>query len=529
MNGRILVTVGLVGLSNSWGLASDKPFHVPKAGPQLFLDDVLIAENNNAARTWHKLEKHPQNPLLELAPWEALHLIFGSVIREPEPASGGEPIFRMWYYTIVNDPQKLKHKHGATGVGYAVSRDGLHWEKPSVGLYEFDGSRDNNVVYYPSTWNVNGRPVDMTRLIEIAGVIRDPSPSVPETERYKMLVGTCNYKDGKKACSKIGSPCRKYITLVSPDGIHWREVSRFVFPYPPHSVDCSCLVWDPYQKLYAMYHRAYGCSPAMRTRALEKQLPVYNNGNARAIAYATSEDFVEWTLSDPPVIVQVDEREPDCTHIYRMNPWPAGGQWIGLWQHHNSWPQVGTIDVGIAHSRNGIDWHRIPWTEFLVLENGGIGEWDRFNQAVASAPVRVGDELWVYYSGRLERHGEARRAKVKDSGPRVYGIGLTTIRLDGWCSLQAGFDGGHVVTVPVILPEGELYLNAKADWGNIIVEVLDAKGEVMEGMVSEPVRADGVHLQVRWPEDSGLTALGNSQVQLRFTLRNAQLFSWEVD
>lgn len=502
---------------------------IPAGQPQFFFDDLLVSENHNVKRRWHPLRKHPSNPIVDRASGEKHHLIFGSVIREPQPEFGGVPVFRMWYYTIRDDPAKLKHKHGATGVGYATSTDGIHWEKPPLGLYEFSGSLDNNVTYYPSTWDADCNPLDKTRLIEIAGVIRDPRSDAPTDERYKMIVGICHYECRNSECARIGSQCRRYVALVSPDGIRWQEAQRFVFPYPPCSVDCSCFVWDPYQQVYVLYNRAYGCSPAMRQRVLEKKLPVYDDGCARAVAYASSRDFRKWALRDPPVIVQVDETEPDCTHIYRMNAWPTGGQWFALWQHHNAWPQVGTIDIGVAHSRNGIDWVRVPWTEFLALENGDIGEWDRFNQAVASAPVRVGDDLWVYYSGRLERHGEARSAKVKDSGPPVYGIGLATIRLDGWCSLQAGFDRGELVTVPLLLPGGTLFLNAKSDWGEIIIEVLDQQGEVIDGMTSEPVCADGVRLPVRWSGRKTLATASKSAVRLRFRLTNALLYSWQVD
>ena len=30
---------------------------------------------------------------------------------------------------------------------YAESRDGFHWVKPELGLFEFEGSKKNNIVY----------------------------------------------------------------------------------------------------------------------------------------------------------------------------------------------------------------------------------------------------------------------------------------------------------------------------------------------------------------------------------------------
>ena len=31
---------------------------------------------------------------------------------------------------------------------YATSADGIHWEKPNLGRHEFDGSRDNNILFF---------------------------------------------------------------------------------------------------------------------------------------------------------------------------------------------------------------------------------------------------------------------------------------------------------------------------------------------------------------------------------------------
>ena len=93
---------------------------------------------------------------------------------------------------------------------------------------------------------------------------------------------------------------------------------------------------------------------------------------------------------------------------------PYEGKWLGLWQNHRSLANLGTIDIGIAHSRDGLNWRRIRATEHIMLPLGEVGQWDRFNQAGATRPIQVGDELWYYYSGRTYRHGEY---KGSDNGP----------------------------------------------------------------------------------------------------------------
>ncbi len=95
--------------------------------------------------------------------------------------------------------------------------------------------------------------------------------------------------------------------------------------------------------------------------------------------------------------------------------------------------------------------------------------------------------------------------------------------------MQAGFDGGQVVTKPLLLPVGKLCINATSDWGKIMVEVLDADGKMIEDMSSAPVSANGVHLQVYWPKGKTLAHLTGKPVRLRFTVNNALLYSWKVE
>ena len=47
--------------------------------------------------------------------------------------------YRMWY--------RAKYVERPFLTAYAESLDGIHWVKPSLGLIEFDGSRDNNIIW----------------------------------------------------------------------------------------------------------------------------------------------------------------------------------------------------------------------------------------------------------------------------------------------------------------------------------------------------------------------------------------------
>ena len=82
-------------------------------------------------------------------PWEKAGAGPLSVIQEGSR-------YRLWYgcsWTVrdraVVAPDgrlKLGSEGGGSGVCYAESSDGFNWERPSLGIVEFEGSRDNNII-----------------------------------------------------------------------------------------------------------------------------------------------------------------------------------------------------------------------------------------------------------------------------------------------------------------------------------------------------------------------------------------------
>ena len=108
-------------------------------------------------------------------------------------------------------------------------------------------------------------------------------------------------------------------------------------------------------------------------------------------------------------------------------------------------------------------------------------------------------------------------------------VGLARLRVDGYVSLDASFDGGTITTVPVIPGASRLHLNAVARFGEIVVEVLDAQGNTVDGGTSIPIRQSGTEIEVAWPNDANSPLETNLPIQLRFHLRNARLYSYWVN
>lgn len=443
---------------------------------QLFLDDALIESAHRVRRTWHRPVRHPQNPIVRPdTDDEKCAFLFGTVVFDPQ-----DELFKMWHYSA--------RSAGGAVVGYLMSEDGVCWRKPELGLYEIAGTKRNNVcLHAPENYYV-----------ELAGVIRNPR-SQGDEDRWLMCV--CTRRRGKS-----------YSVLKSPDGLRWSEVCNWVPPQPAHP-DRACFVWDPHAEQYALY-----CRTRQKPDVSSEWLG--DNWWGRGVARTHSADLQIW--SEPVQVMGSDAEDRSSTEIYSMMAWPYGDLWLGLPQTYRSRTDVACVDVQFAWSRDGMQWSRQREPPFIAL--GAEGEWDRFNQGIATRPVSVGDRLHLYYSGRTYRHGGYQG---DDKGAYWAAIGLLTLRQDGWCSLDGSFDGAGVTTVPLRLPAGKLHLNAKADFGAVEVEVLDAAGQVLEGFIAAPLRQDAVDAMVEFPRS--LASLAGRCVRLRFGLKNARLYAFWVE
>ncbi|MHC4400875.1 MAG: hypothetical protein ACYTG0_14455 [Planctomycetota bacterium] len=464
---------------------------------QLFLDDCLVASSENVTRRIHPAEKHSANPVLRATePWEnEVAIVYGSILRE-------EDKHRAWYY--------------ASGhVGYAESPDGLRWTKPRLGIVEIDGQNTNLVI---RRGGQEGQPGTIPYFYEIFGVHRDDKDPDP-SGRYKMgyLSIDRNYRGPREGRFHAGQR-RGLGVAASPDGIRWRLLQSW-------ATEAICdgathWAWDPSRGKYLLYGRTKHVAPGLLDAWGDNEW-VRRHFWGRSVARVESPDFVHWNVTQPakgPVVMTADARDPPGTEIYSMQVFPYESVYIGLVQVFHNRPDACHLDVQLAVSRDSIRFTRVgDRTPFLPV--GPVGTWDRFNLSLANnRPVPAGDELRFYYGGRSYRHGPYQG---EDKGRRGGGIGLATVPRDRFVSLGASFDGGRLVTRKVRLAGNRLHLNAKSDFGQIVVEVLDRDGRVLAR--SEPVEADGFDLPVAW-EEGGLEEV-RDPVVLRITLNNALLFA----
>jgi len=107
---------------------------------------------------------------------------------------------------------------------------------------------------------------------------------------------------------------------------------------------------------------------------------------------------------------------------------------------------------------------------------------------------------------------------------------LVRMKRDRYVAREAGAAGGSFRTPLVILGGAAMTLNLEAPAGEATVQVLDESGRPLRGFTRAgcpPVSGDALAAPVRWKKP--LSALAGQPVRLEFLLKNARLFSFDLE
>jgi hypothetical protein len=444
-----------------------------------YLFDRYVVDNHWAVkygsqtvrRVFHAPEKCGQNPLISGEGG------YTCVLKDEE--SG---LFRMWYQTWTASP--ADGKTGRYAIAYAESKDGLSWVLPKLGLYEWKGSKQNNIVWT----GVDGKRGSQVFLLDLPEEAR-------RGYRYVMLYGG-------GGSHLIGSH----------DGIHWDRRSDTLVARM-HSDTQNAIVFDPRRNEYVMFCRAKHIY-----RTFEGD--ILDTGASRRVARMASKEL--WTLWDaePQNILipdEVDEERGDFNFFYGMpTRYHAGIYWGFLWPFRMNT----AIDTELAWSRDGIQFDRLPSRPQLI-ERGPDGAWDDGMAFGSPFWVEVGDEWWIYYAGWDGPHG---------SSERTPGIGLAKLRKEGFLSMQGPPGGGVLCTRKILWPGGKLVVNAAAREGELRVRISDEKRKVVPGFdyaECVPFQGDSVAHEVSWREGS-LDSLQGKVIRLEIFLKNAEIYTFRA-
>ncbi len=447
---------------------------------QLFLDDFWVGEAKDVERVLHQ----PRRASVAIAaekPYELGHIGYMVAIED-----GGR--FRAWYRGNADRPGKTMDGPFAA---YAESDDGVHWTKPNLGIYEYEGSKDNNLVWLGPGYNM--------------GPFRDDNPDAREDERYKAL-------------ARNGG----LLALASPDGLHWRlmqdEPVMTEGPFDSHNI----AFWDGWREEYVAYARGVGGVDTGSDGPAHGGGVRNFKGGVRWIRRATSKDFVNWSSLE-----NIDTGDAPFEHFYTnscVQYERAPGTYL-------MFPSRFVVDRVIDP-----DWYNGPGVSDVVMMSSRDGL--NFDRSFLEGFVRPGldKENWHERGVYMER-GVLLNSPTEMSlygmehskYPSVH-IERYALRTDGFVSINAGYSGGEMITRPFTYTGGELELNySTSAVGSVRVEVQDAEGRPLPGLALDDCPetfGDEIEGVVRWEGSPDLSALAGTPVRLRFALKDADVYAF---
>lgn len=477
----LLVFIGLLVLAGTATAAGDSDTERDR---YLLLDARIIDKVENAHLTVGVVQKDENNPLFgEDKPWEPrFDNPYCSIIYDEE-----EEIFKCWYSIFIKSgawgefpgeglpsDQRAWVEWGkgvrGFGVCYATSKDGIHWDKPELGLIEFNGSKKNNIV------------IEYNHGVTVMKDLHETDPQ----KRYKAI-------HPERESSYV---------WFSPDGIHWGE-GIDVGPMDYGDTN-NCVWWDPDLEQYVIITRSWGGEP---------ESPVYAGRGHRQPSRSVSRDFLHW--SKPEVVLDGLEVR---LQIHDMPVVRHAGVYIGM---------VGLFDIEaskqwceLAWSPDSIEWHRIQPGTPLIPNGPVLGDYD-WGCIFAAVPLVGKDKIRVYYGANDGRFMAWRNGY----------LALAWLRADGFAGYEQIAGGsnktGAVTTKPVTVGGGSLCISADlAPSGYVKVTALNKDRELGEG---ELVTTTVTDAPIQWKEGFDLERLKGKKVVLHFELRESKLFSFSFD
>lgn len=429
------------------------------------------------------------------------------------------------YYSIIHNGEKYIMYYTAHGFGQnkagnwphqhicrAESTDGIHWEKPNYGIYEFKGTKDNNIVYLYDY-----------DLLDNFYAIYDTNPKCKEEERYKAVAE--RVIDGRAVLSGV----------VSPDGIHWTDIGTIITEGTFDSL--NTIYFDPVTSKYRAYVRGWQMhKPSLHLgESAMDEIHSYQAEGSRCIKTAESDDFYHWTQpvdlrygDQPSYQLYTNNIAPyyRAPHMifgfptrYYERPWNRmfeefpnpEGRWGGRYAQ---------TDGIFMTSRDGLNFHRYDDTPFFPSGIEGDGNWV------------YGDAYPLH--GMVQTHSDRKNEPdeismfVPDNAENA--LRRYTIRLDGFVSLHSKYPETEIISKPFYFSGSRLEFNYRTTVsGHFYVELQDADGKPYRGFElkhADEMFGDTVSRNISWRRNEDVSELRGKIVKMRIVMRESDLFSF---
>ena len=475
---------------------------------ELFVDHHLIDRLEGACLKLH----HPKPAEVVIRgdrPWEG-ELGFGQAV-------------------ILHRGKYLMYYHGSNKLCYAESGDGIHWTKPALGIIQVDGSRQNNLV------GTAGGEYLYDHLEEPAArVYLDTRPGVPAGRRLialKLDEGHRANPTDEELARRLtvneqglwqGSPTN-VMPWVSKDGRAWERLGdRPLFRnnlYGTLDGDFT-FFWSEVEQQYVIYSR-YFTSP---NRSVGR----------RAIARLTAPNLYEWSEFQP--MTYGDGGTIPENHLYINLTLP----YFRAPQIYLAFParlMVGRQALTDEEARAaGVPEGRwMDSSETVLMTTRGPG--NHYDTTFREGFIRPGPGArnWITRTTFALRGvvptgpREISMYVTREGGTRHWHIRRYVLRVDGFASVNAPYDGGEMVTRPLTFSGKELVLNTSTSAaGSVRVEIQSPGGEPVDGYAlgdSTEIVGDEIERVAAWENGSDVSSLAGQPVRLRFVLKDADLYS----
>lgn len=482
---------------------------------ELFVDEYLIGELRGDAR---RVMHHPEPKeiaILHDAPWEGSGTGYHSIFKDGDR-------YRMYYKAWQLDVKDGKVNTGTHPLFtcYAESKDGVTWTKPSLGLHDFRGSKDNNIVLAPGKMGaIHPDPGHIA-------VFKDDNPAASPDARYKAIV-------------RSESP-RGLLALKSADGLRWSPMADAPVITDGAFDSQNLAFWDANAGLYRAYWRYF-------TKGVTEEKNWKPAGD-RAIRTATSKDFVHWEnqrdltyVDSPEEQLYTNQVKPYHRAPHLLLGFPTRYLERGWSDSMRSLPELPHRESRAKSSLR----YGVAITEALLMASRDGHKFKRWNEAF----MRPGIErpgTWNYGHQYLAWHLVETKSAL-DGAPDELSLYATesywtdnssalrryTLRVDGFVSISAPFSGGELITKPFRFAGDQLTLNFSSSVaGGVRVELQDEQGTALPGFTlndCEELFGDSISRRVRWQSPKTLNALAGKTVRLRIALRDADVYSLKFD
>ena len=458
----------------------------------------------------------------------------GDLRLKVQPGRWSEPIFHdaehpwetggMTPWFVFPDDDKLKvwystkGKDGVSYQAYAETVDGYNWDKPELGLVDYDGSNANNLLH-------------KTDYFWLRCVFKDPSAS--SEERYKSTVPSgMIFVDGvadldltserffemHTAMQHEGmdpNQIREKLQMhqvikgaVSPDGFRWRALDKPLRDLGASTLDGEYYTtFDESKSEYVAYHRGH-------------------SERRRCIRRSTAKRFDEW--EEPQFVFKPDPQDPIDVDVYSCAycPYPHGSFHLMFLPFYHRC--TSTVDVQMAPSRDGILWSRPERVPIIPR-----GEYEAV-YARRNLVELNGEEWGLLFNGTKNRHDflTYTAGGGGEVEPSEYRWALW--KRDRLVALEALAEA-RFTTVQRDCRGGEMRLNYETETGGWIrVEIVQPPVTPPQPVEAFPgfgfdeadvLTGDELDRIVTWKGKSDLSEFEGQQVSLRFHLCRARLYS----